>query len=222
MPSARLLVFRLITALLVMGWQYTVAHANTQDESLVQDTVQKGYAILNDETLDRELRAEQFHMLLSGIMDSKRLAIFTLGPFARSATAAQVDEFSEAFADFVACLIQHKLAGNPGESIIVTGSIVRAPDDVIVTAKLTGSSRSNGQPINMGFRIRKAPNGRDAIVDLQVEGVSMALAQRSDFTSWLQQHNGDIAALAGELRARTRQLRDEDAGVAAAAGPQAR
>jgi phospholipid transport system substrate-binding protein len=197
----------LFAAMLVL---LPAAHAATPAEAFVQDNVQQGYAILDDATLAADLRGEKFRALLCDIMDSKRVAVFTLGQYARSASAVEVDDFAHAFADFVAAVLQHDLAGNPGEALTVTGSVVHAPDDVIVNAKLTGSSRSNGQPIDMGFRIRKAANGKDTIVDLQVQGVSMAITQRSDFTAWLQQHHGDVAGLSKELRTRARRFRNED------------
>lgn len=187
------------------------ARAASPAESFVQVNIAKGTAILNDTTLNGDQRGAKFRTLLLNIMDAKRVALFTLGTYARGARDADIQDFSNSFADFVVALLQHDLAGNPGETISVTGSFVRAPDDVLVTAKLTGSSHTNGTPINMSFRVRKNAGGDDTLVDLQVEGVSMAMAQRSDFTSWLQQHHGDIPALAKEVQLRTRDLRQLDA-----------
>jgi phospholipid transport system substrate-binding protein len=191
------------------------ARAATPAETFVRQNIGKSYAILNDPALSPRERSEQFRVLLSGIMDAKRIALFTLGPYARTARSADIDDFANALSDFVAAVVQHDLAGNPGETLTVTGSLVRAPDDVIVTTTLAGSSHGNGAPIEMSFRIRKDTNGADTLVDLQVEGVSMAMAQRSDFSSWLQQHHGDVPALSEELRARVKQFRDDDIGASA-------
>ena len=190
------------------------AHAAAPAEAFVQQNIEKSYAILNDSALSPRQRADQFRALLTGIMDAKRVALFTLGQYGRMASNAEIDDFANAFPDFVAALIQHDLAGNPGENLTVTGSVVRAPDDVIVTTSLAGSPRGNGAPIRMGFRIRKDANGADTLVDLQVEGVSMAMTQRSDFSSWLQQHHGDVRALSQELRIRAKELRDDDIAAA--------
>ena len=51
----------------------------------------------------------------------------------------------------------------------------------------------------------------DVITVGKVEGVSMALAQRSDFSAWLQQHHGDVAALSKELQLRAQSFREQDA-----------
>jgi len=144
-------------------------------------------------------------------MDTKRVALFTLGPYARTARDPEIENFAKAFSVFVTAIIQRDLAGNPGQTLTVTGSVVRGGDDVVVLAKLTGSRRANGAPVNMGFRIRKNASGADTLVDLQIEGVSMAMAQRSDFSSWLQQHRGDVPALTEELQLRAKQFQDNGA-----------
>ena len=189
----------------------TGAQAATPAESFVQQNIDKGYAILDDSSLTAEERGVKFRALLKSIMDSKRIALFTLGVYARSAPPAQIEDFANAFSEFVTAVLQHDIAGNPGQTVTVTGSVARASDDVIVNAKLTGSARANGAPIDLGFRIRKDDNGSDTIVDLEVAGVSMTLAQRSDFTAWLQQHNGNLSALTAELASRARQFRELDA-----------
>ncbi len=203
----------LCAAVIFAGLQAPPAHAATPAESFIQQNIDKGYAILNDTSLTPQKRAENFRIVLGGIMDGKRVAVFTLGPYARSASSAQIDAFSDVFLDFVIAVLQHDIAGNPGQRLAVTGSVVRAPDDIIVMARLLGSPKSNGAPINMGFRVRKDANGADTLVDLQVEGVSMAMAQRSDFSAWLQQHDGDVAGLTRELKTRAAPFRESDAQV---------
>jgi phospholipid transport system substrate-binding protein len=187
------------------------AHAaTTAAEAFVQENIDKSYSILNDSSLSPQQRGERFRALLMGIMDAKRVALFALGQYARTAPNAEIDGFTNAFADFVSAVVQHDLAGNPGEALMVVGAVTRAPDDVVVMAKLTGSARANGAPINMAFRVRKNAAGADTLVDLQVEGVSMAMAQRSDFSSWLQQHHGDVPALSQELQMRAKRFREDD------------
>lgn len=208
----------LCAAAIFVVLQAPAAHAATPAESFIQQNIDKGYAVLNDTSLNPQKRAENFRRLLGGIMDGRRVAVFTLGPYARGASTAQIDTFSDAFLDLLIAMLQHDISGNPGETLSVTGSIVRAPDDIIVTAKVAGSARANGAPINMGFRVRKNAKGADTIVDLQVEGVSMALAQRSDFSSWLQQHEGDVSGLTREVENRAVMFREADARTQTASG----
>jgi phospholipid transport system substrate-binding protein len=58
--------------------------------------------------------------------------------------------------------------------------------------------------------VRKNEAGALIVTDMQVAGVWLALSERSDFTAYLQQHRGDIAALSTELKVRAAQIRAGD------------
>lgn len=199
---------------MLAGWmgmlQAAPADAATSEAAFVQQNIDKGYAILNDASLAPQQRTDEFRDFLSHLMDTKRIATFELGPYVRTSTDGDVAKFADALGDLIASLFQHDLAGNPGETLSVTGSDTRGPDDVIVTTILTGSPHANGKPVNMAFRVRKNATGAPSVVDFQFEGVSMAMSQRRDFYSWLQQRHGDVAGLASDLHARAQKMRDED------------
>ena len=174
-------------------------------ESFVQESIDKGYAALRDNSIDAPQRANKVRALLQSIVDAKRVAVFTLGPYARNADPTQIDSFKNAFAGYITEVILHDIADNPKESITVTGSQSRSLDDVIVNAQLSGSARST-EPLKIAFRVRKNAAGLDSVVDLQVEGIWLAVSERDAFSGWLQQHHGDIAGLAHELQERTEAL----------------
>jgi len=205
---------RALSAGLLAGWigvmQAPAAAAATPEADFVQQNIDKGYAILNDTALAAQQRTDKFRDFLSHLMDTKRIASFELGPYVRTSPDGDIAKFADGLGDLIASLFQHDLAGNPGETLSVTGSVVRGPDDVIVTTVLTGSPHANGSPVNMAFRVRKDGTGAPSVVDFQFEGVSMAMSQRRDFYSWLQQRHGDVAGLASDLHARARKMRDED------------
>jgi ABC-type transporter MlaC component len=202
---------------ILAGWigvlQAPAAQAATPEAAFVQRNINKGYAILNDTSLAPQQRTDEFRDFLSQIMDTKRIAAFELGPYVHTSSNGDVAKFADALDDLIASLFQHDLAGNPGETLSVTGSVVRGPDDVTVTTILTGSPRSNGQPVKLAFRVRKDATGTLSLVDFQFEGVSMAISQRRDFDEWLQRRHGDVAALATNLHARARKMRDDDSVV---------
>lgn len=194
-----------------------LAHAApTPAEQFVQQNLDKGYSILNDTSLSVAERGDRFRALLAGALDTRSIALFTLGIYARTASSQELDQYTKAFTELVTAVLQHDLGGDPGETVTVTGSVLRTPDDVIVAAKLNGSTRANGQPINLGFRLRKNPKGDYELADLLVEGVSMAMAQRDDYTMWLQQHHGDVGALTRELQLRAKAFREQDMAAQAA------
>ena len=205
---------RVVAITLLAGWTGVSltgqADAATPEAAFVQQNIVQGYAILNDASLAPQQRTDRFRDFLSHLMDTRRIASFELGPYVRMSSNGDVAKFADGLGDLIASLFQHDLAGNPGETLNVTGSVVRGPDDVIVTTILTGSPHANGKPVNLAFRVRKDAAGAPTVVDFQFEGVSMAMSQRRDFYSWLQQRHGDVGALATDLHARAKKMRDDD------------
>ncbi len=182
------------------------AHADTRPaESFVQQSINKSFAILKDPSLSKQERESQFRNLLRSIIDFKRIAVFALGPYAHQASGRDVDGFVNAFSDYLISMFhldqQPQLAG---DAVAVTGSTEHAADDVIVTAKIAGTDASSptGTPLTLGFRVRKDAAGHDVITDILLSGVSVAVTQRDEFSSWLQQHGGRVADLSAELERR--------------------
>jgi len=179
------------------------ARAASPAESFVQTNIERTYAILNDDTLDASQRREQFRAFLHSIVDIDRVALFTLGPYARNAPPGDLDTFERSFTDFLTVVYQRGL--ETYSSPKVTGSTERAPDDVIVNvaARMTNGN----QPSTLAFRVRGPSGGNQLVTDIQVEGAWLAITQRGDFTAYLQQHGGNLSALAAELDKRTEHLR---------------
>ena len=194
----------LCIALLSFAAPARAAAANST-ESFIQQNIDKGYAILNNTQLSDEQRRMQFRNFMLALTDTKRIGAFTLGQYANSAPKAEVDAFANAFTDYAVAVYESRLGKYKGQTLKVTGSQERAADDVVVNADVV-SAASGGQPFKVAFRVRKTSDGRPIITDMQVEGIWLALSQRSDFTAFLQQHNGSVAALTEDLKRQTTQV----------------
>ena len=180
------------------------AHAANAAETFVQSNIDRTYAILNDDALSASEREQRFQALLLSVVDVRRVALFTLGPYVRNAAQGDVETFERAFAEFVSVVYQRGL--NSYASPKVTGSTERRADDVIVNVTAS-TPNGKGPPPRLAFRVRRTNDSGQAITDLQVEGAWLAIVQRGEFTAYLQQHNANIAGLAMELEKRAAQLR---------------
>lgn len=209
--AAQLLAFAVI-ALIATTAQPALAQSNPA-EAFVQQNVDRGYQILNNQGLSSEQRRDQFRSFLMNLTDLHRIGMFTLGQYANSASPADLQAFDKAFEDYAVSVYESRLGKYNGQTLKVTGSQVRAPDDVIVNATVTAAAGGpSQQPIHVAFRVRKTPDGRPIITDMQVEGIWLALSERSDFTGFLQQHGGSISQLTDHLRAQAEQVRAESHG----------
>jgi ABC-type transporter MlaC component len=179
------------------------ARASDEVEAFVRSNIDKSYAILNRDTSNRQA---EFRALLLSIVDTKRIALFTLGPYMRGQSQPGLDAFIAAFADYLAVVYERGLDVYKGRTLEVIGSTERAPDDVIVNIVVDGGEASK---THIDFRVRRQHGGANVITDLQVEGVWLALSQRAEFVAYLQQHHGSIAELSAELQRKAEQMRAE-------------
>lgn len=173
-------------------------------ENFVQQNIDHAYGLLGDASLSPARRNALFRTFLLSLTDTDRVARFTLGQYANSAPPAAVADFENAFADYGVAVYESRLSQFKNLKIHVTGSAVLKEDDTVVAAIASGSgSTSPATPVRLGFRIRKDLNGRLILTDMDVEGIWLALWERADFTSFLQQHGGDVSELARRLRNET-------------------
>lgn len=183
------------------------ASAATPAEAFIADNIQKGLSILNDRQLSEGDRADRFQQLLLGLTDTRRIAAFTLGQYVRTAPQADRDEFAAAFQDYSIAVYRSYLAKYAGQSLKVTGSSQRAPDDFIVnTVMVDPNDRSGQRPLEVDFRVR-TDTGRPELIDISVLGIWLALSQRDQFVAFLSQNRGDVKALTAHMRQTAAQYR---------------
>jgi phospholipid transport system substrate-binding protein len=202
MAAARALAPFFFAGAVAVLLRIPAAHADaTTAETFVRQSVDKSFAILKDTSLAQQEREIRFRALLRSVIDVKRVAMFTLGPYAHDASDKQIDDFVNAFSDYFMNMF-HLDQSLGGGTIAVTGATARGADDVIVTVAGADASPSTGTPMNLAFRVRKNAAGDDMIVDVLVGAISMAVTQRDDFSSYLRQHGGNIEKLSAELEER--------------------
>ena len=197
-----------VAAALLGAAQAYAAPAGNPAETFVQQNVDRGYEILNSTTLSDEQRHTQFREFMLSLTDVRRIGLFTLGPFASKASKEDVEAFITAFSEYAVAVYESRLGKYKGQTVRVTGSSQRAADDVVVNAEVTDTTTPNSQPYKAAFRVRKTSDGRPIVTDMQVEGIWLALSQRSDFTGFLQQHGGRVPDLTADLERQTQMLRN--------------
>jgi ABC-type transporter MlaC component len=184
------------------------AQSASEAQSFAQTSVQTGIAILQDESLAPDVCREHMHAFLLSLLDTWRIASYTLGPAQQTMSQADITAYSDAFRDFMTTGYDAMLGSYAGETLRVTGAVQHAPGDFVVTTEVIDpSGAANGKtPSEVDFRILEE-NGKFFIADANVEGVWLALAERNDIQGFLKQHNGDMVALIAHLRSMTAALR---------------
>jgi phospholipid transport system substrate-binding protein len=149
--------------------------------------------------VDPNMRVTRFRQLFSEDFDVPGIARFVLGRYWRIATAEQQQEFVRLFTNYIALAYANRLAEYSGETLRVTGSR-SAPDGQLVSSEIV---RANGQPPARVDWLLTPENGAYKISDVTVEGVSMAVTQRSEFAAVIQRNGGQVEGLITALRQKT-------------------
>ncbi len=168
----------------------------------MQEGVNKGLVILGNKSIPDAERRAQFRDLILSFTDAKKIAHFTLGNYRRGADAAVLDDFVNAFQEYAVAVYESRLLNYSNQTLNVTGAVERNATDFVVEATLDDA----GTTYNVGFRVLGAP-GSFQIVDIMVEGIWLAVDQRSQFDSYLAGNGGNIGALAVYLREQTISIR---------------
>jgi phospholipid transport system substrate-binding protein len=174
-------------------------HAAPTAEAFVQSEANKALAILRDSSMSVDAKKQAFYAFINQVADVPRITDFVLGRYRRSLTPAQYDAFAQAFRTYADSVYETRLSDYHGQNLQVTGSIARTPDDVVVTSAITGGGAS-GEASRVNWRVLRGGDGRWHVVDVQAQGVWLAVVEQQDFTSTMANHNGDVALLIRQLQ----------------------
>jgi len=166
-------------------------------ESFVDENIHKGLDILRDKRLSVTQRRDQFETLLLGLVDVRRIGLFTLGQYRRTAPPEDVDAFINAFKNYATAAYQSYFSKYTNQTLKVIGSTERSPTDFIVQTQLIDPGSSQA-PAEVDFRVR-TDTGKPVLVDVAYQGVWLSLEQRDQFVAFLGQNNGNVRTLIAHL-----------------------
>ena len=154
--------------------------------------------MLVEEGVRPDKRIANFRVLLLEGFDLPLIGRFVLGVHWRRASPEQRAEYSELFEKFLVQSYAARLGQYGGESLRVKAARSGGEKDTIVTTEIVQPGRP---PVAVHWRVRRGEAGYK-VVDVIVEGVSMVITQRDEFSSVIRREGGSIEALLSRLRQR--------------------
>ena len=172
-----------------------------QASKFVQDLGSRAVAMLaNYNEAEAERHQEEFKKIVREGFDLDLIGRFVLGNSWRTATPEQQQEYQQLFSTWVLNSYARRLGAYKGESFSIVNAQAFADSDALVETEI---KRPDGEPLKAAWRVREI-NGQLKIIDVVVEGVSMALTQRQEFASVIQRSGLD--GLISDLRTRVNNL----------------
>jgi len=165
-------------------------------KKFVNDMGEEAINFLSDDSLNQSQKEREFRDLLKDNFDMRTIGRFALGKYWNLASPDQQSEYQRLFENMVVEVYAQRFNEYQGQNFEVRDARPSGKADVIVNSYIVPDT---GSDIQVDWRVRYK-NGRYKIVDVIIEGVSMAVTQRSDFSSVIQRGGGNIQVLLAHLQ----------------------
>ena len=179
--------------------KYTYKAAAVEGEAaqkFISQMGDKAISFLSNDALTQTQKESEFRKLINQHFDMSTIGRFALGKNWKNATKQQQAEYQRLFNDLVVKVYAGRFNEYKGEGFDVGSFQNSGKKDILVTSYIVPN---NGSKVQVDWRVRNK-NGQYKIIDVIIEGVSMSLTQRSDFSSIIQRGGGDIEVLLSHLR----------------------
>jgi phospholipid transport system substrate-binding protein len=143
-------------------------------------------------------RAPELRRIMETRGNLPQIAKFSAGRVWREMTPEQQQRFVDAFADYVAVTYSRRFNEYAGNPDITVGRAIDAGQKGFVVQ--TPIRQQGGAPIAVEWLVSDRA-GQTEIVDLIIEGVSMATTQREEIAAKFQRRGQDVEALITDLAA---------------------
>ncbi len=164
-------------------------------KDFIQKMADRGIGFLKNDSLTDAQRKAEFRKLMRSSYDMRTIGRFALGTYWRGASKKQQEEYQRLFENMVVEVYSRRFGDYKGQDLEITSARAENATDSMVSTVIRGDH----EPVKIDWRVRNK-NGEYKVIDVVVAGVSMALTQRSDFSSVIQRGGGDIGVLLDHLR----------------------
>ena len=185
--------FQIYILLLFCSFNFTAHSSNfLEEENFVTSFADSAISILSNDTISDAERTSSFTELVMSSIDLNLISKFVLSKAWKNASDEQKENYLIAFKDYFVSSYANKLDQYTGERVDVIGS-QEAGKYVIVESNIVREG-TDTLKINLKWRLLNK-NNQIKIIDLNIEGISLVIAQREEFQSFLANNDYDLDKL---------------------------
>jgi phospholipid transport system substrate-binding protein len=209
MHRRRFLTAGLLIGLTLTGWS-APSRAQSADDAgaFVSKLADHAITTMAGNHISDTERMERFRQLFVSAFDLPEIGRFVLGRYWRAATPEQQQEFLKAFEEISVLTWAKRFRDYNGETLEVLNVAKDGEKGTFVDSKI---NRPTAPAIPVTWRLRQ-PDGGYKIVDIVVEGVSMAITHRSEYSSVMQASGGQMDGLLAAMRKKIAVLKETNGG----------
>lgn len=166
-------------------------------EGFIKKTTAEGIEQIINANINQAEKDKRFYALLNNALDLDFIGQFVLGRNWRAATPQQRDQFISVYRDLNIATWSKRFNEFKGKNFVFTGTTPSTSKGQIFVNSVVPMDQ--GEPAKVLWRVREK-NGTYKIVDIVIEGVSLAQASRSEYTAFIKNNPGGIDALIANLK----------------------
>ena len=166
------------------------------EEKFVSNFADNAISILSNDSLDASQKNIQFTELVMSSIDMNLISKFVLSKYWKLATDDQKKAYLAAFKQYFISSYANKLDQYSGEKVIIVSSNA-AKKFVIVKSNIVRDG-TDTLKIELDWRLLTR-DSQTKIIDLSIEGISLIIAQREEFQSFLANNDNSLDALINKL-----------------------
>ena len=180
---------------------FKISSANTYSsdpqmfiEELINDAVNK----LSDKNISKDEKAKFIEEIAIENVDINALGLYTLGELRKSTDKNSLNEYQQTFQKYFLKSLTSRLTDYSSSKLEVISSEKKSSNYTIVKSKIL--EYDSKPEIKIDWRVITKDPDNPLIIDLVIEGVSLAKVQKEEFNSIIQSNDGDINALFKNLK----------------------
>ena len=200
MFPSRLVLIIFVTFLFIFSpkQQYTVA--GDDPGTYVMTMTKNAIDTLTSQSISQQEKELQFGQLFDKNFDVPSISRFVLGKYWKQASTDQKKKFIKTFRDYVVKTYSSRFNEYSGEQLQLLNTENESNPKIFLVH--TALERQDAPIIKVDWRIGKKKD-RFVILDIIIEGISLAITQRSEFVSVIDQNEGNIDQLISMLKEKT-------------------
>ena len=164
----------------------------SNEEKFVSTFTEEAISILSNDSINDSEKTKAFTSLVMSSIDLPLISKFVLARSWKESSDDQKQRYLIAFKDYFVNSYANKLDQYSGEKISIIDS-EEAGKYVIVNSNIVREG-TDTLKINLKWRLLNR-DGQIKIIDLNIEGISLIIAQREEFQSFLANNNYDLDKL---------------------------
>ena len=200
MRRLRVFVLALVFGFGVATAGMAAAAPSQPPDEFIRTLSKNAITSLGSSSISEQEREKRFRDLFVENFDVPSIARFVLGLYWPRATEEQRKEYTRLFEDFIVKAYAKRFADYSGEGFKTGNTTKVTGTDAVVSSLI--KSTDGAPPARVDWRVR-ANDSHYKIVDVMVEGISMSVTHRDEFSAVIKNSGGTVAGLIDALKKKT-------------------